>query len=215
MMEFEIIEINGTLRKVSTLQGGSEMGTGTTERPSMTENITVFQVGEYGVRVGEKTWFGVNKPLTPSSFVPDTSYKVTVTVSKTGKKYINSIVGTEDKAASTEATSAPTTAVSDDVKAAEAALAKAKAEAVAKAAAAAATAAPKTSGVAASGAPYRAGYDKPLSQYDLAKDRQISRAGIYQAALQSTSLAQWATGPDEFLALVRKAADEGMKYIQE
>lgn len=188
------------------------MGTGTTERPSMTENITVYQIGEFGVRVGEKTWFGVNKPLTPSSFAPDTSYKVTVTVSKTGKKYINSILGTEDKAAVSEAASS---LVSDDVKAAEAVLAKAKADAEAKAKAAAATAAPKTSGVAASGAPYRAGYDKPLSQYDLAKDRQISRSGMYQAALQSTALSQWATGPDEFLALVRKAADAGMQYIQE
>ena len=48
-----------------------------------------------GCRVDEKTWFGVNEPLTPSNFVPNEGYKVSVIVSKTGKKYISEILGTE------------------------------------------------------------------------------------------------------------------------
>ena len=45
-------------------------------KPTVVENINVLQVGKYGVRVDEKTWFGVNQPLTPSHFAPDTGYKV-------------------------------------------------------------------------------------------------------------------------------------------
>lgn len=185
------------------------MGTGTTERPKTTENITVYQVGQYGVRVDEKTWFGVNSPLTPQHFVPDTGYKVAVTVSKTGKKYIAEILGTEDKSATVAPAPAAAPAATDAVKAAEEALAKAKA------AAAAPAPAPKPAAPATSGKPYRAGYDKPLSEYDLGKDKQISRSGIYQAALQSPAIGQWAVNVDEYLALVRKVAEAGMKFIQE
>jgi hypothetical protein len=60
------------------------------------ENMTVLQVGKYGVRVDEKTWYGVNDPLTPSHFAPGQSYKVAISVSKTGKKYIKEVVGVSE-----------------------------------------------------------------------------------------------------------------------
>src|SRR5260221_369863 len=112
-----------------------------TKRPTTVENITVLQVGEYGVRVGEKTWFGVNEPLTPSHFAPNEGYKVSVTVSKTGKKYICEILGREEKQEAAAPATAPAAAPAeskstDPVKAAEEALAKAKVDATAKAEAA-------------------------------------------------------------------------------
>src|SRR5258708_5103534 len=120
----------------------------TATRPTVVENIQVLQVGKYGVRIDEKTWFGVNEPLTPSHFVPNEGYKVSVTVSKTGKKYINEILG-QEVAQGTKTDSAPTEQKAaqpqdDSVKAAEEALAKAKATAEAKAAAAKAEAAKTT-----------------------------------------------------------------------
>lgn len=165
----------------------------TAVRPTVVENIQVLQVGKFGVRVDEKTWFGVNEPLTPSHFVPNEGYKVAVTVSKTGKKYINEILGTEVKAG-TPAAATPTTE-----KVAETPKASAPVQADAK----------------TSTRPVRAGFGNPLTEYDLAKDRQISRAGIYQAALSSPALAQWAVNVEEYIALVRKVADAGVKYVGE
>jgi hypothetical protein len=71
------------------------------------ENITVLQVGKYGVRVDEKTWYGVNDPLTPSHFAPGQSYKVAISVSKTGKKYIKEVVGVTEASPSSPAPAAP------------------------------------------------------------------------------------------------------------
>ena len=71
------------------------MSTVTTERPKTVENLKVLQVGKFGIRVDEKTWFGVNEPLTPSHFSVGASYKVSVTTSKTGKKYVNEIIGVD------------------------------------------------------------------------------------------------------------------------
>lgn len=168
----------------------------TATKPTVVENIQVLQVGKYGVRVDEKTWFGVNEPLTPSHFVPNEGYKVSVTVSKTGKKYINEILGQEQK---TEA-SAPATAPAPAAQAPQAEAPKTTpAEAV------------KT----ALDRPIRAGFGSPLTAYDLQIQRQISRAGVVQAALMSPALAQWAVNIDEYLALVRKAADFGFKYVGE
>lgn len=164
-------------------------------KPTLVENINVLQVGKFGVRVDEKTWFGVNEPLTPSNFVPNEGYKVSVTVSKTGKKYINAILGVEAK----ESAPAPAPV----------------AQAAAPAAAPAKAATPKDTTPVGTSNPVRAGFGNPLTAYDLAIQRQISRAGIYQAALGSPAMAQWATSPDEYLALVRKAADAGMQYVNE
>lgn len=163
----------------------------TSTKPTVVENIQVLQVGKYGVRIDEKTWFGVNEPLTPSHFVPNEGYKVSVTVSKTGKKYINEILGTEVAAPSTPAASAAPAPV---------------------AAPKAAAPAPKAS---STGNPTRSGFGQPLTDYDVAIQRQISRAGVYQAALNSPALAQWSMNIDEYLALVRKAADAGMQYVNE
>lgn len=169
----------------------------TATRPTVVENIQVLQVGKYGVRIDEKTWFGVNEPLTPSHFVPNEGYKVSVTVSKTGKKYINEILGQEQKQdAPAAAAPAPAPAVQ-----------------------ASQTEAPKTTPAeavkSAVGNPTRAGFGQPLTDYDMKIQRQISRAGVIQAALTSPALAQWSVNIDEYLALVRKVADFAFKYVGE
>jgi hypothetical protein len=189
----------------------------TTTKPTLVENIQVLQVGKYGVRIDEKTWFGVNEPLTPSHFVPNEGYKVSVTVSKTGKKYINEIIGQEQKA-DAPAEQKAEQPHDDSVKVAEEALAKAKAMAEAKVTAAKAEAAKPASTPATttkSTNPTRAGFGQQLTDYDLQIQRQISRAGVIQAALTSPAIAQWAVNIDEYLALVRKAADFGFKYVGE
>lgn len=172
------------------------MATKSAERPTLVENIQVLQVGKYGVRVDEKTWFGVNEPLTPSHFVPNQGYKVSVVVSKTGKKYIGEILGTEVAQEAQAPTTAPV-----------AAPAASKAE-TKPAPAPASTSAPTKN-------PTRAGFGQPLTDYDLHIQRQISRAGVMQAALASPAIAQWTTNIDEYLALVRKAADFAFKYVGE
>jgi hypothetical protein len=191
------------------------MSTKTAERPTTTENITVLQVGKYGVRIDEKTWFGVNEPLTPSHFVPNEGYKVAVSVSKTGKKYINEILGQEEKE-SAPAASAP---APDPVKAAEAMLAKAKADAAAKAAAPAtskaepAQSAPATTAKSAN--PSRAGFGQPLTDYDMKIQRQISRAGIVQAVVTSPILGQWAVNATEYVAIVKNVSDQLLEYVNQ
>lgn len=165
-------------------------------KPTVVENIQVLQVGKYGVRIDEKTWFGVNEPLTPNHFVPNEGYKVSVTVSKTGKKYINEILGQEEKQ---EEAAAPAPA-------AAAAPAAPKAET---------KPAPAPATTTASKNPTRAGFGQQLTDYDLQIQRQISRAGVIQAALTSPAFAQWSTNADEYLALVRKAADFAFKYVAE
>lgn len=166
----------------------------TASKPTVVENIQVLQVGKYGVRIDEKTWFGVNEPLTPNHFVPNEGYKVSVTISKTGKKYINEILGQEEKQ---EEVAAPAPAAAP-------AAPKAETKPVS---------APATT--TASKNPTRAGFGQQLTDYDLAIQRQISRAGVLQAALMSPALAQWTTNIDEYLSLVRKAADFGFKYVGE
>lgn len=195
------------------------MPSATTKRPSVVENITVLQIGDFGVRVDEKNWYNTNEPLKPTAFVVNQSYKVSLSVAKSGKKYINEIVGVADAApaasAPAETAKAAAPATDDPVKQAEAALAKAKADAEAKVKAEAqAVAAKATAGVASAKGPYRAGYDKPLSEYDLAKDKQIAKSGIIQAALQSPGIVQWSTNLDEYMLNVQKVADFALKYVQ-
>lgn len=58
--------------------------------------------------------------------------------------------------------------------------------------------------------------DDKMSKADWAnKDRRIGRAGLYQAALQSTGLMQYAPTLEDYFAIVRKAAEEGLKFVHE
>ncbi|MEM2915661.1 MAG: hypothetical protein QXH91_09745 [Candidatus Bathyarchaeia archaeon] len=45
------------------------------------------------------------------------------------------------------------------------------------------------------------------------RSNQIKRQGIFQAVLQSPILGTWASDPDEYLRLVLKFADEGVKFV--
>jgi hypothetical protein len=62
------------------------------------ESITVAQVGEFGVRVGDE-WYGCNEPIESSDFVAGKTYEVLYKRGKPsekypqGKAYISQIVG--------------------------------------------------------------------------------------------------------------------------
>jgi hypothetical protein len=181
-------------------------GAATTERPKTVENIKVLQVGKYGVRVDEKTWFGVNEPLTPTHFQVGEGYKVSVTASKTGKKYINEILGQEVQESAPAA--APAQAVPDAVKAAEAALAKAKTDAEA---AVKAQATPKTDA-----RPMRAGFGQPLTEYDMKVQRVINHSSCWNSACAAApALAQFVTNTTELIAEIRKVAEAGLKFTDQ
>ena len=58
--------------------------------------------------------------------------------------------------------------------------------------------------------------DNTMSKADwAAKDDRISRAGVWQAAVQSTGLLQLNTGNtlEDYLKLVEQAADRGYEYV--
>lgn len=48
-----------------------------------------------------------------------------------------------------------------------------------------------------------------------AKDRRIGRAGLYQAALQSTGLMQYCPDIDSYFKMLKRAAEEGLKFVNE
>jgi hypothetical protein len=62
------------------------------------ETITVAQVGEFGVRVGDE-WYGVNEPVETNNFIAGKTYDVLYKRGKPsvkypqGKAYISQIVG--------------------------------------------------------------------------------------------------------------------------
>lgn len=62
------------------------MTTSTVEK----EVITINKVGKFGVLVGE-VWYSTNEPLKPTDFVSGQTYNVTVSISKTGKRYIKNM----------------------------------------------------------------------------------------------------------------------------
>jgi hypothetical protein len=47
------------------------------------------------------------------------------------------------------------------------------------------------------------------------EQRRIQRSGIWQAAIQSQALMQYAPTIEEYFVLLRKAADEGLRYVNE
>ncbi len=58
--------------------------------------------------------------------------------------------------------------------------------------------------------------DKPMTRTDWdSKDRRISRQGLFQAALQSPALMQYSPTLEGYLDLVRKTAEEGLKFVNE
>lgn len=149
------------------------------------ENITVLQVGKYGVRVDDKTWYGVNEPLTPSHFAPGTTYNVSLSTSKTGKKYIKEVLNaSEGKGAAPQAQAAVVDAVDHD-----------RAQRI----------------IASAGIEQ----GKALKDTLQDKDIRIQRQGSFQAALHSPALTSWAVNVDEYLALCRRAADVCVAYINE
>ena len=58
--------------------------------------------------------------------------------------------------------------------------------------------------------------DKPMTRDDWnAKDRRISRQGLFQAALQSPAIMQYCPDIKAYLEMVRTVADEGLRYVNE
>lgn len=56
--------------------------------------------------------------------------------------------------------------------------------------------------------------DDKMSKSDwAAKDQRISRQGLYQAALQSTAIMQYAMDIPAYLKLVRQVAEDGLKFV--
>jgi hypothetical protein len=155
------------------------------------ENINVLQVGKYGVRVDDKTWYGVNEPLTPTHFAPNQQYKVSISISKTGKKYIKEVLGVSETAQVPVAAPAPTSVEPPKV---STPVDTERAERV-------------------TGAMREVDTSKS-SKLDL-KTIQIQRQGCWQAAIQSPALTTWAVSTTEYLALVRQAAEAGVRFVNE
>lgn len=63
--------------------------------------------------------------------------------------------------------------------------------------------------------PKRAGFGQELTDYDMQIQRQISRAGLWQAAMQSLGVVQFNTDAslEGYLNAVEKACERGLKYI--
>lgn len=63
--------------------------------------------------------------------------------------------------------------------------------------------------------PSRAGFGQPLTEYDMTKDRQIHRSGVWQAAILCPQAAQYAEGTslEDFLKCVEKIAEAGSKWV--
>lgn len=60
----------------------------------------------------------------------------------------------------------------------------------------------------------RSADDDKMSKSDwAAKDQRISRQGLYQAALQSTAIMQYAIDIPAYLKLVRQVAEDGLKFV--
>lgn len=83
------------------------------------ETVTVAQVGQYGVRVGDE-WYGVNDPLEPADFVGGKTYDVLIKRGKPsekypqGKKYITQVVGESTPTTAKTATNSVGSSVIDE-----------------------------------------------------------------------------------------------------
>lgn len=77
------------------------------------ETVTIAQVGEFGVRVGDE-WYGVNDPVETNNFIPGNTYDVLYKKGKPsekypqGKKYISQIVGEGKAVTAATVTKTPT-----------------------------------------------------------------------------------------------------------
>lgn len=61
----------------------------------------------------------------------------------------------------------------------------------------------------------RAGFGQELTAYDQKLQRQIHRAGVWQAAVQCQAIVQYAGDFEAYKKLVRELANEGIAYTEE
>lgn len=61
----------------------------------------------------------------------------------------------------------------------------------------------------------RAGFGQELTAYDQKLQRQIHRAGVWQAAVQCQAIVQYAGDFEAYKKLVRELANEGITYTEE
>lgn len=163
----------------------------TANAEAIKETITIERVGPYGVKVGE-TWYGLNKPLEPSDFENGKTYEILKKEGQTKngpKSYIAQILGVGPREVGTSNVPSPVAAP----------LPAAFVEAIQR-------------GASVSGPTNDWG--KPVSDYALAKDGRISRAGIWQAVIQSPAIYGYADSYEGYMALVQKTYEAGLKIVQ-
>lgn len=61
----------------------------------------------------------------------------------------------------------------------------------------------------------RAGFGQELTAYDQKIQRQIHRAGVWQAAVQCQAIVQYAPDFEAYKKLVRELANDGVTYTEE
>lgn len=58
-------------------------------------------------------------------------------------------------------------------------------------------------------------YWERKEERDIERDRRMSRAGLFQAALQSPAIMQFCPTMESYMEQVRKVAEEGLKFVNQ
>lgn len=153
-------------------------------KTNVQELIKVSYVGPYGPKIGD-VYYRLGKKVSVNMFQVGHTYSVQVGTGKEGAKFINSIdkdLGNLE--AGTEAPPVLNPALNQ--------------------------AAP-VSAPAVDNRPRRAGFDKPLTDYDMRIQMQISLAGLLQAAMPA--VASHVSGVDKLIAESQRVAEAQIAWV--